>query len=645
MESLTHLYLHENHLSNLPHEIGKLTSLYQLYLGTNQLTSLPHEFGNLTSLSRLVISKNQLSNLSPNFVNLNKLEYLNLSDNPLKSPPIEIAKKGIGAIREYFESLEGEKRPLNEVKLLFVGEGDAGKTSLMKRIMGEKFDPNEDQTQGITIRPWEFSENESEIKANMWDFGGQVIMHSTHQFFLSKRSLYVLVLDARRDDRTEYWLKHIESFGGDSPILVVLNKIDKYPGYRVNELSLKSKYSSIMGFYRLSCADKQGIDDFVKDLRRYLSRVELISTIWGESWFKVKVSLDRMRDNFEKDFISQKEYDDICRDKGVTEQGQQNTLVNFLHDLGVVVHFSDFELEGLHVIDPKWITDGVYKIINSQVLADNYGVLDLCCMADILLQRKKEDYYYPPDKHHYIIKLMKKFELCYEIVDAATPRILIPDLLDVQEPEIDFDYDKSLRFRIDYDFLPKSIMPRFIVKMHKDVKKEAGVPIHWRTGVVLHDEAFGTTALVRADEDRSKIDIFITGDQKRDYLMVILFTLRTIHCSFEKLTAIEKVCMPDEPDLTASLKLLLTSEKQGLEKIPVEGSELLYDVRELLGMVKVENQTEEEILQILRKLVKDDDTEASYGERINDIVMLKPNFFGMGIDLNKLIEKMKLKRK
>ncbi|MCI5183947.1 MAG: hypothetical protein D3921_15755, partial [Candidatus Electrothrix sp. AW1] len=50
------------------------------------------------------------------------------------------------------------------------------------------------------------------------------IMHATHQFFLSHRSLYVLVLDVRRDERPEHWLRYIETFGGDSPVLVVLNK-------------------------------------------------------------------------------------------------------------------------------------------------------------------------------------------------------------------------------------------------------------------------------------------------------------------------------------------------------------------------------------------------------------------------------------
>ena len=54
-------------------------------------------------------------------------------------------------------------------------------------------------------------------------------MHATHQFFLTKRSLYLLVLDARltqEENRVEYWLKIIQSFGGESPVLIVGNKGD-----------------------------------------------------------------------------------------------------------------------------------------------------------------------------------------------------------------------------------------------------------------------------------------------------------------------------------------------------------------------------------------------------------------------------------
>ncbi|MBE9595057.1 MAG: 50S ribosome-binding GTPase, partial [Proteobacteria bacterium] len=135
----------------------------------------------------LNLSENQLKRLPAEIVELKNLTLLDLSGNPLESPPLDIANKGIEAIRSYFKSLEAERRALNEVKVLLVGDGGAGKTSLVKQLLGEEFDKHEPKTHGINLRDW----NAEDIQVHFWDFGGQEIMHATHQFFLSKRSLYI----------------------------------------------------------------------------------------------------------------------------------------------------------------------------------------------------------------------------------------------------------------------------------------------------------------------------------------------------------------------------------------------------------------------------------------------------------------------
>ena len=89
------------------------------------------------------------------------------------------------------------KRVLNEAKVLLVGQGGVGKTSLVKRLVDGGFDPEENKTEGIDIRKWHVEVDGERIRLNVWDFGGQEIMHATHQFFLTKRSLYLLLWDAR----------------------------------------------------------------------------------------------------------------------------------------------------------------------------------------------------------------------------------------------------------------------------------------------------------------------------------------------------------------------------------------------------------------------------------------------------------------
>src|SRR4029077_11696278 len=128
----------------------------------------------------------------------------------------------------YFAQRSGSK-PLNEGKLILVGRGGVGKTSLVKTLMTGQFKPGEEPTQGIKISDWHCPLSPSErVTLHIWDFGGQEMMHATHQFFLTARALYILVLEGRGggcDEEADYWLRLIRAFGGnDAPVLIVLNK-------------------------------------------------------------------------------------------------------------------------------------------------------------------------------------------------------------------------------------------------------------------------------------------------------------------------------------------------------------------------------------------------------------------------------------
>jgi len=617
LKHLEELNLSNNYLTVLPEGISKLNRLYLLDLHNNKLTSLPDEIEKLNNLGYLDLSNNNLDTLPEVVCKLKpsilaKMLYINLSNNhlmilpkeigdiagavklevhgnPLKEPPVEIANKGIKAIKEYFDSLEKEKKQaINEVKVLLVGDGGAGKTSFVKQIFNMKFDKNESQTHGININDFDFTINNKHVKVHFWDFGGQEIMHATHQFFLSKRSVYILVLDGRKDEKVVYWLKHIQSFGGNSPVLVILNKQDENPGFQVDRRTLQENYPIIKGFFPVSCKTRYGIESFVKVLKKIISEVELIKTTWPQNWFSIKSQLEKM----EEPYISYHAYQCLCVDENIADESSQDVLLDFLNDLGVILHFDDFNLLDTHVLEPKWVTEAVYKIINSQFLIEKAGIFELNRLSDILLKKKDSNYLYPIDKHRFIIQLMLKFELCFYI-DNFT--LLIPGLLSVEKPDFKFDYDNALKLIYYYDFLPKSILHRFIVKMHQNIYNN----LRWRSGVVLCDDSFDSCAVVRSDDDEKRIYIYINGSQKRDYYAVIKHHLFEIHNSFEKLIVDERLCLPDNPNVTVSYQHLLKLEKKGIMSYMPENADNEYDVTELLGSVRLENSTEEEILSIL----------------------------------------------
>ena len=610
LPNLTQLDLSNTKLTDIS-VLKELPNLTQLYLSDNHLTDISM-LKELPNLTRLNLSNNKLKNIPPEFFNRDweihwESRYVpdgfNLFGNPLETPPVEIVRKGRKTILRYFASLEGDGKKLNEVKVLLVGTGGSGKTSLLKRIFGEPFDKKESQTKGIVIRDKRYRKEGQAVKAHFWDFGGQVIMHSSHQFFLSRRSLYILVLDGRKEEEAEHWLQLIESFGGDSPILVVLNKMDENPGFELNRRFLQEKYKRILGFHRISCKDdrKNGIkgkDGIINGIRAAFGEVEMIGTQWGDSWFEVKKELEKIKTG-DDPFIDSTAYQRICEKAGITDTEDQETLVDYLNDLGVILHFKDLGLADMHVLDPHWVTDAVYRIINSKKLADNHGQLRANDLKVILKKRKGSDFSYPVGKHHYILKLMGKFELCYRMADDD--RVLVPDLQDVQEPEIPSFGDSPLQFYFQYSYLPSSVLPRFTVRMHDEIVGE----LRWRTGLVVRNSDFNATAVVKSDKDRKRICIEVHGDYKREYFSCIRREFFRIHDGFKKLGITQWIPLPDDENEAVNYDDLYGHWEVGRAEYFHGKTRRTYMVKKLLDGIETEEERFARILQSMGIEAKD----------------------------------------
>ncbi|NOR78337.1 MAG: GTP-binding protein, partial [Methanophagales archaeon] len=408
LKNLTRLYLSGNQLTTLPAEIGELKNLTELNLYGNQLTTLPAEIGELKNLTRLYLSENQLKTLPAEIGELKNLTKLILSKNPLESPPLEIADQGIEAIFEYLRQLPVEAIEHNEAKMILVGQGEVGKTCLAKRLIYDKFIEDK-STEGIDILKWVITAptaDEEEIKLNVWDFGGQEIYHATHQFFLTKRSLYLLVWNARKSQDYEhiyYWLHTIEAFGEDSPIILVMSKWYERDD-DLNMKELREKFPQIIGLYKIDSEDGEGIlalKDIICETAWHLPHMR---THWIEPWYNVRKLLERDGRNW----IGYEEFKRICGSEGLTNK-QTDILDEYLHDLGVIIHFRDrVELRNMVILKPEWATKAVYKILDTHSILDRGGIL-----LHSELDQIWDSNIYPPDIFPKLLGLMKKFELAY----------------------------------------------------------------------------------------------------------------------------------------------------------------------------------------------------------------------------------------
>lgn len=490
--------------------------------------------------------------------------FIAVENCPLICPPVEIAQDSPQAVRDYFEELGDDGCRLNEVKVIFLGEASAGKTSLVKRLMDEAFDNRESQTHGIRIRKLPFSMLDGDtVTAHLWDFGGQEVMHATHQFFLSQRSVYVLLLNSRNDDQAEKWLKHAESFGGRSPVLVVLNKIDENPSFEVERKSLQEKYRQIRGFYRLSCEEPNnaGFLEFREALRSEIDRSDTRRTPFPTHWLAVKQRFEDMQSEY--DYIESAEFQRVCREQGVTRPVSQDVLLQFLHDLGVVINFRNLQYFDTQILNPLWLTNGVYRIINSKHVADNDGLLREADFDAVINDPRyqnndtsEREYIYPKNKLHYIVRVMREFELCFMLNECS---YVVPQLLPANAPEFP-PAGASLQFVIHFpEFLPNSVFPRLMVKLHGYIRNDE----RWRTGMVLHKpNVFDALARVRWDKEDQKLLIDVCGNERRRFLSFIRETVKEIVADFANLNFEERVPVPDCNDYQ-EYDYLVEAEKAG----------------------------------------------------------------------------------
>lgn len=226
LKHLKELHLRNNNLSKLQNELSNLKNLEYLDLSLNSIAKFPSVILNLKNLKNLDLSVNPLRTIPSTLFKLPNLQILNIERCNLLSPPPEVIHKGLYATKEYYRQVETEgKENLYEAKLLILGEAGAGKTTLAKKIQNPNYnlDHDEKSTEGIDVVEWRFNiDAEKNFKLNIWDFGGQEIYHSTHQFFLTKRSLYIIVADTRREDSDfYYWLNIVKLLSERSPVIIV----------------------------------------------------------------------------------------------------------------------------------------------------------------------------------------------------------------------------------------------------------------------------------------------------------------------------------------------------------------------------------------------------------------------------------------
>ena len=565
LTALTKLPLDGNLLATLPPEVGHLANLPELGLVNNQLTSLPNEIGRLTNLTELWLSNNKITELPAEIGKLTKLDILAIDDNPLVFPPPGIVHQGRVAVLAYLREHLQASRDQWVSKLLVVGEGGVGKTSLLQSLVGKSFDPLLSSTHGIEINALKLMHPTAEgitMKLNAWDFGGQEIYHATHQFFLTNRSLFLLVWNTRHgyeQGKLYYWLDTIQAKAPESPILLVATHIDE----RDADLPLKdlrNKYPQIVEQYEISNRTGEGIEALRLAIADSAAELPLMGEAWPSSWLDAAESIRSM----EEKYITADKLWSIMNSQQVSGENS-SVLAQWLHELGDILFFQDVEeLEDIVILKPQWVSKYISKVLESDEVIKRLGILTRAHRDELWHDIE-------PAMRDHFLRLMERFDLSHRALEDTELHMVVERLsLDPPDYEekwariLETGHCKEVSMKFKLNTMQAGIPTWFIARSHRFT-----ISTHWRTGALFADTAKEAhLALVEAFPHERHLQLTVRGPHPENFFALLRDGLELTLSRFPGLRVERMIPCPGHAAASCSHEFKYEQLLNRLEKKP-----------------------------------------------------------------------------
>ena len=282
-------------------------------------------------------------------------------------------------------------------------------------------------TDGIDIEDWEPLGTDEDglepIVFSTWDFAGQQIYHPTHQFFITNRTIYLIIFNLldERSSRVEYWLKTLRvRTDGKSPVVIVGTHADdkRCDSKYVETLftSMRKKYLNRFPFLRefvaISSKSGKGLGKLTEILVT-LARSQASFKHIPDSYSKLEKALLQIRTT--SNTMTRSDFEGVAAASGV-DRSNVVPCLEFLHDVGLIVYFNDKRggLSDLVIMDPLWIVNLLSSVITLKHSYAKDGIM----MASALPQIWKE---YPPSEYNWLLKLLDKYEITFRIHSTSSP--------------------------------------------------------------------------------------------------------------------------------------------------------------------------------------------------------------------------------
>lgn len=369
--------------------------------------------------------------------------------------------------------LDSQRSTEHEVKLILLGNGRAGKSSLARRLVHGDFDPQERSTHGIRLWQWELPFGPVDepgslatVKLHVWDFAGQDLYHNAHRMFLQSKAIFLLCDTAAGDgadpetdatdsddlppgwdvDRTlHYWRGQVEALGsapgrqGPAPMLVIRTKCD-----RDAEKAMEARLSSFanrmseagQGLEKLAFSAKTGAG--VEELKRWVS--EQAAQVLGAKG-KRELTLGALRVKAElmpKMIANEAAYHEAETAKAVAKPphptlpmpdahalirrlcaeetyGQRPELLLELLHLSGFLFYKPEHLPDEVILDQRWVIQGMYAAFDRTHSWPKLVALKGCVLAEELKLWGWSQHGYTEAEQGLFLRFMESCGMAYPV--------------------------------------------------------------------------------------------------------------------------------------------------------------------------------------------------------------------------------------
>ncbi|MBI2967324.1 MAG: 50S ribosome-binding GTPase, partial [Bacteroidetes bacterium] len=543
--------------------ISALSGLTSLDISDNEIGEKGAEsISALSGLTSLDISGNKI-NHTQYFKNLKNINFLQLWNSLLRDVPESIVENYncIDDLRIWWKETEDKKnvKPNKIVKLQIIGNGNAGKSSIIEALKNEVCKIEFTSTHGIVIEPLNYMSENKEINFQAWDFGGQEIYHGTHKLFISSQSIHLLIAD---DESEQYALDqkkvpdrenpeelvlhqplqhYIDLSKRQSPNsirIIVKNKADKKTALLTKDLCTIAEKNKT-AFQPVSATQGTGINVLRNILAEKRKDILHYGMLMPVSWLDVQqYFIDNLKGPVfdRRRLISMDKFQEICgryKVSGISIQA----LLNFLHHTGIIYKNEEL-LKNIIIADQKWALEAIYKPL------DRKSAFYHTLRNDFKGRVRLKDLFkafgdgYEPGHKWLFLNFMRSCGLCFPLHQEGAKETedsyyIFPEFLPHDETPAVKELWNTVRdnkvFLCRPDFLDYYRIQKFIV----DIGNKTKVEYIWKSGILV----ITGKGKFRVDivDNNTTIRVSMEPTAIEDYLWPIINTFNKGEANYEKI--------------------------------------------------------------------------------------------------------------